>query len=288
MPRKSTSPPPQPRVLDRAQLEAAIRTIDRRIADLQAFDVSSIQERWDPRVTALETKVSASLAEIFGDGTPEYHRHSVGHFDDLPISMLGDRHPPERIRQSVKEGIQGAVVSLQTTRDLMAERLENLEPHATREAMSVHREPGRRCFIVHGRDEAAKEAVARFVAQLALDPLILHEQPNAGRTLIEKLEGHLDVDFAVVLLTPDDVGGVATDQPQLQRRARQNVVLELGLFIGALGRSRVCALHKGVVELPSDFEGVVYIPMDDAGGWRLPLAREIKQAGIEVDLNKAM
>lgn len=116
----------------------------------------------------------------------------------------------------------------------------------------------------------------------------MHEQPNSGRTIIEKLEGHLDVDFAVVLLTPDDVGGLAGDPPRLQNRARQNVVLELGLFIGALGRGRVCALYKGDLELPSDFDGVVYVPMDDAGGWRLLLAREMKQAGMNVDLNRAM
>jgi predicted nucleotide-binding protein len=286
--RRRPSPQPESRNLDGPQLEAAIRTIDRRIADLQAFDVSAIQERWDPRVTALETKLSASLAEIFGEGTPEYNRHSIGSLDGLPISMLGHGYAPERIRQSVSDGIRGAIVNLQTTRDLLRERLESLGPRHAPVPVPARREPGRRVFIVHGRDEAAKEAVARFVAQLQLNPIILHEQPNAGRTIIEKLEGHLDVDFAVIILTPDDVGGVQDDQPQLQNRARQNVVLELGLFIGALGRSRVCALHKGVLELPSDFDGVVYIPMDDAGGWRLLLAREIKQSGIDLDLNLAM
>jgi predicted nucleotide-binding protein len=103
-----------------------------------------------------------------------------------------------------------------------------------------------------------------------------------------RLEHHLDVAFAVILLTPDDIGGVAMDPPQLRSRARQNVVLELGLFIGALGRGRVCALHKGDLELPSDFDGVVYVPMDAAGGWRLLLAREMKQAGLAIDMNRAM
>jgi predicted nucleotide-binding protein len=286
MPRKQTPQPASP-VLGKPQLEAAIRTIDKRIADLKAFDVSPIQERWDPRVEALETKVTASLAEILGEGTPEFNRHYVGQLDDLSISM-GERHHPDEIRQSLKEGIEGAVVKLNSLRDLFSERLEGLPDHVENSETRASREVGDRVFIVHGRDEAAKEAAARFIAQLGLKPIILHEQPNAGRTIIEKLEGHLDVGFAVILLTPDDVGGLAGGQPQLRNRARQNVVLELGLFIGALGRARVCALHKGNLELPSDFDGVVYVPMDDAGGWRLLLAREMKQAGFQIDLNRAM
>jgi predicted nucleotide-binding protein len=96
------------------------------------------------------------------------------------------------------------------------------------------------------------------------------------------------VDFAVIILTPDDVGASIDDSENLRQRARQNVVLELGLFVGAIGRKRVCALHKGNVELPSDFDGVLYVPMDDAAGWHLKLAKELRQSGLEVDLNKAM
>lgn len=286
MARKTPSPPPS-RVLDKSQLEAAIRTLERRLADLKAFDVSSVQERWDPHVEALETKISASLAEIFGEDTPEYRRHSLGSLDSLPVSIMGDRYPPQRIQASIREGIDGAVVRLGSLRGLLEERLETFAP-AQRDHNRAQAEPSDRVFIVHGHDEGAKEATARFIAQLDLKPIILHEQPNAGWTIIEKLERHLDVGFAVVLLTPDDVGGRAQDPPQLRNRARQNVVLELGLFIGALGRARVCALHKGSLELPSDFDGVVYVPMDDAGGWRLLLAREMKQAGLNVDLNRAM
>jgi predicted nucleotide-binding protein len=185
--------------------------------------------------------------------------------------------------------MDGAIVTLESLIELLNERLENMSSASSRPERKVGGEskPGRRVFIVHGRDEAAKEATARFIAKLGLEPIILHEQPNGGRTIIEKLEAHLDVDFAIILLTPDDVGGQAAETPTLNKRARQNVVLELGLFIGALGRSRVCALHKGNLELPSDFDGVVYVSMDD-GGWKLLIAREIKQAGIDVDLNNAI
>jgi len=146
----------------------------------------------------------------------------------------------------------------------------------------------KRVFIVHGHDEAAREGVARFLEKLELEPIILHEQPSGGRTVIEKLEHHGDVGFAVVLLTPDDVGAAASASADLKPRARQNVVLELGYFAGRLGRARVCALHKGALELPSDVIGVVYVPLDSSGAWRLLLAKELREAGFDIDLNAAI
>ena len=143
-------------------------------------------------------------------------------------------------------------------------------------------------FIVHGQDTAAKEEVARFIERLGLRAIILHEQTNKGRTIIEKFEQHSQVGFAVVLLTPDDVGHANLESATPNPRARQNVVFELGFFIGTLGRSRVCALLRGNIEIPTDISGVLYTPMDSAGAWRLQLAREIKAVGIDLDLNRAI
>ncbi|MGH2500967.1 MAG: TIR domain-containing protein [Ktedonobacterales bacterium] len=143
--------------------------------------------------------------------------------------------------------------------------------------------PSRDVFVVHGHDEAAREATARFIAQLGLHPIILHEQANQGLTIIEKFEKHAQVAFAVVLLTPDDTGGSSNEQDALKPRARQNVILELGYFLGRLGRDHVCALYKGGVELPSDMSGVLYVPMDDAGAWKSTLSREIKAAGLDIN-----
>ncbi|HVA00955.1 MAG TPA: nucleotide-binding protein [Terriglobia bacterium] len=145
-------------------------------------------------------------------------------------------------------------------------------------------------FIVHGHDSGLRETVARFVTQLSLEPVILHEKPNEGNTVIEKFEQHSqDVGFAIILLTPDDKGGAADgDLAAYQSRARQNVILELGYFLGALGRKKVCALYSHGVELPSDMNGVLYVPIDEADGWRLKLAKEIKASGIDIDLNKAI
>lgn len=143
----------------------------------------------------------------------------------------------------------------------------------------------RKVFVVHGHDNEAKEATARFLGKLGLTPIILHEQPNSGRTLIEKFEIYSDdVAFAIVLLTPDDVGESKASSVNLQPRARQNVVLELGYFLGRLGRSRVCALHKHGLELPSDYQGVAYVEMDAAGAWKSKLAQELIEAKISIDL----
>lgn len=132
-------------------------------------------------------------------------------------------------------------------------------------------------FLVHGHDEAMKHSVARFIGDVGLVPIILSEQPNKGATIIEKFQHYADVGFAVVLLSSDDVGGKTASA--LKGRARQNVIMELGYFIGRLGRSRVCALKKDEVELPSDILGVVWVPFDVNEGWKIALARELRAAG---------
>lgn len=144
----------------------------------------------------------------------------------------------------------------------------------------------KKIFIVHGHDEGARESVARFLERIGFEPIILHEQANRGRTVIEKVEAHGDVGFAVVLLTPDDEGCVKGGNTE--PRARQNVLLELGYFIGRLGRDHVCALKRGDLEIPSDFAGVVWESMDSSGGWKQALARELKAAGHHIDWNLVM
>lgn len=145
---------------------------------------------------------------------------------------------------------------------------------------------GEKVFIVHGRDEHMKEAAARLVLELGLLPIILGEEVDQGRTIIQKFEDHArEAVFALVLLSPDDVGRLASDEA-LRPRARQNVILELGYFLAKLGPAKVCAIHKGDVEKPSDIDGRLYKPFDAAGMWRLQVAREMKAAGLPVDLNK--
>lgn len=172
-----------------------------------------------------------------------------------------------------------------------------------REQLSLYEEPpamparpekpsaeiGTTVFVVHGHSEAFKQQVARLLAAVTdLEPVILHEQANSGRTIIEKFEDHAGkAAFAVVLLTGDDEGGVR-GSGERRPRARQNVVFELGFFIAALGRSKVAVLHEEGVELPSDMSGVLYTPLDAGGAWKLALGKELRAAGLAVDLNRAM
>jgi predicted nucleotide-binding protein len=142
----------------------------------------------------------------------------------------------------------------------------------------------KRVFLVHGHDSDAKQTVARFLERLGLEPIILHEQANEGRTVIEKIEAFSEVGFAVVLLTPDDVGAAKDDAANVKQRARQNVVLELGYFLGKLRRNRVCALYKTGVEIPSDYQGVLYTELDAKGAWRTSLAQELSNARLPIKL----
>jgi len=197
-------------------------------------------------------------------------------------------HPPspqerlDDLRKDVAEKIQ----RLESIR----ERLEliPLAAGVPRAAPPTARPHTNKVFLVHGHDEAARETIARFLEKLDVTAVILHEQATEGRTLVEKLEHYADVDFAVVLLTPDDVGAAAGSADRLNARARQNVVLELGFFVGKLGRKNVCALHKGALELPSDYLSVGYVPLDAGGGWRLQLAKELRSAGFAIDMNEAI
>lgn len=141
-------------------------------------------------------------------------------------------------------------------------------------------------FIVHGRDDLAKMSAARFVEKLGLKAVILHEQVSGGKTIIEKIEEHTNVGFALVLYTPCDLGGLVGDPPK--SRARQNVVFEHGYLISKLGRRNVCALVKNGTEVPNDISGVVYVPLDEHGAWHLAVAKELRNAGYGIDMNKVI
>lgn len=141
-------------------------------------------------------------------------------------------------------------------------------------------------FIVHGRDNELKQEVARFVERFGIKPIILHEQPSQGMTIIEKIEAYSNVGFGIVLYTPCDVGYKKNHECDKMGRARQNVVFEHGFLIGKLGRSHVCALVKEEVEKPNDISGVVYVNYDEAGAWKYELAKELRSAGYDVDMNK--
>lgn len=173
--------------------------------------------------------------------------------------------------------------------DIMIEEIQSF-PSIKKEALSkaapkTDSNQNRKIFIVHGHDDEMVQASARLVTKLGFDPIILREQPNQGRTIIEKFEDYSDVPFAIVLFSPDDEGK-SLKETHLHKRPRQNVIFELGFFLGKLGRQNVVVLHKEVedFEILSDFQGILFEPYHN--GWELKIAKEIKAAGFEVDLNK--
>lgn len=142
-------------------------------------------------------------------------------------------------------------------------------------------------FVVHGRDKALRLEVQQFIERCTnCKPIILSDQPNQGLDLLGKFQREAETAcFAVVIMSGDDEGRLRASEGEPRPRARQNVIFELGYFIGLLGREKVAVLYESNVEIPSDFGGVVYIQLDQ--GWKFGLYRELKEAKIEVDLNKA-
>lgn len=153
-------------------------------------------------------------------------------------------------------------------------------------------------FIVHGHNEEMKQTVARVVSQLGLTPIILHEQPNGGKTIIEKFEGNAeDVNFAIVLLSADDLAASYRDlngvkdeelRQHLEKRSRQNVVFEMGYLAGKLGRANVFFLLQDGVAKPGDLDGIVYTAYDVARAWRFELVKELKNAGYKVSADQVL
>ena len=204
------------------------------------------------------------------------------------LGIISGGIPEYEFQEAYVNGLQRAQAILESMLDEIEEYWpDNAQPQTVNGQPSVSEQIAtNRVFVVHGRDDRAREAVARFLERLELEPIILQEQPNEGRTIVEKFEEYAQVGFAVVLCTPDDVGALEIERDELKPRPRQNVVFEWGFFLGKIGRNRVCALYKEGVEIPSDYAGVVYIPLDDIGRWQMPLAVELQAAGLPVDLNR--
>ncbi len=203
----------------------------------------------------------------------------INDFQKEILSYVNDASDAE-VRESVKAILESMVDEINKYWGDESEASRSSDSHRDGQINT------KEVFIVHGRNKGAREKVARFLERLELKPVVLHEQPNEGRTIIEKFEDFAHVGFAVVLLTPDDIGRLQDDAGDFRPRARQNVIFEFGYFIGKLGRERVCALVKGNVERPSDYDGVVYVPLDDLGGWEMKLVRELTSVGYKIDLNR--
>ncbi|SHF61078.1 Predicted nucleotide-binding protein containing TIR-like domain-containing protein [Kaistia soli DSM 19436] len=264
-------------------MRRGIVRLTKRLDDVKAFDPNSLS-REDPHETVrpLSTSIETALVETFGSNTIEYNRYWAASQFDWPISF-GDELPHHDKVRSVSADRVRSIQLLGDAISLLQERLGADEEVAVRRTAKTADVQSNRIFVVHGHDSELKESVARWIAKLGYEPIILHEQANVGRTIIQKFRDEAaDVGFAIVLLTPDD------ELPNGKKRARQNVILELGFFLGALGPNRVASLVRGDVETPNDFDGVLYTPVDGAGMWKFALAKELKAAGYQIDMNIAL
>lgn len=162
---------------------------------------------------------------------------------------------------------------------------------ATRDPKPVNYGINAKVFVVYGHDPTARDQLEAMLRRWGLEPLILDQLPSEGQTVIEKLESYTgQVGFGVVLATPDDEGHRANRPDEESFRARQNVVLELGMLLAKLGRRRVAVLLKQQdrMERPSDIQGLIYIPFKDdlprdAG---VLLAKEMVAQGYMIDIKK--
>ena len=266
-------------------IERGIDRLQGRIEELEGFDVQTLVKGRSPEITSLEVAIKDTLGRCFGEHTSAFNRfQSAADLQYFSMSLYGvdDYSTPTR------RNIANAIALLTQAQRTLREDLADHE-HSTEISSSVKKTavvPSNRVFVVHGHDDAALQGLARFLEKLGLEAIILKEQPDQGRTIIEKFEDTSDdIGFAVVLLTPDDIGASVKAETS-DARARQNVVFELGYFAAKLGRGRVCLLRKGHVEIPSDLYGVIYTDMDPADGWKAKLVGELKAAKLDFDANR--
>jgi predicted nucleotide-binding protein len=247
--------------------------------------VSTLPHRNDEKLDALKRRTKMIFTKIFGSKS-SYLQDLEGISFHPQVYFSGMKDSPYNTAwHSGKSEMS----------NLLKTALEELELNSqtSQKDTSTHimKTASNQVFVVHGHDEEMKSTVARALEKLGLQPIILHEQPDKGRTVIEKFIGHSEVPFAIVLFSPDDMAYRVNAQPETARpRARQNVVLELGFFLGKLGRANVLVLHRQApnFELPSDYAGVLFKPFDANGAWRSELVRELKAAGFQVSADNLL
>lgn len=248
------------------------------------------------QVESVRVHMVNNLRDIYGQGSAEFDRYE--HWRILPMYIGSGWEDPAaeaaNEQRNLKAGIEetvkaltGVIRQLEEKREDIAVAEKVVSPAPFLQQPTVKSTKSKRVFVVHGKNDQLKIAVARLVENLGLEAVILHEQPDGGKTVIEKLEANsIDIGYAIVLLTPDDEGYLKGHPEEAKPRARQNVLIELGLFIGLIGRENVCCLNGGV-DLPSDYDGVVYVPVDSGDSWKYVLAKNMKHAGYPfIDLNK--
>ena len=249
-------------------LEKLLKQAESMLSSLSDYSVRS------PEFVAWKTQIERYLSDRFGIDSVEYKAFHERQFHPMAIVSSSD---PLALKV-LRAGIETTKIELE---NYWSEECE-IE-HENTKSIKVNDEIDyKKVFIVHGHNEAMKEATARLLEQQGIEGIILHEQPNRGKTIIEKFERFSDVGAAIILFTKDDKGR-AKEEKNDYDRARQNVVFEAGYFMGKYGRERVVLVAENGVEMPSDLAGVIYTNGDV---WKLDVCRELKDMGFNIDTNK--
>ena len=212
-----------------------------------------------------------------GDAAVEYRTAST-HWG----SAMAPDNPVTKLRFLHQE-VRSEISKLESIRNRLP--MWAPESHTMPSSHTNQVSPEAPIFIVHGSDTLRAESVARTVTTATgREAIILREQPNSGRTLMEKFEQHAaEVSYAIIVLTADDKGGRANED-DTRPRGRQNVIFEMGYFYGLIGRNHVSVLLQPGIEKPSDMDGIVYITYADNGAWKTELFRELRNAGFDIYL----
>jgi len=239
--------------------------------------------------------------EYSGADTPEWGTFKI-RVQNIVAKLLADNSPAQTL---VAEGLiartegngsdqfdiakSNLVKALKTLRATLTDDIfgELKQEKSTSKSAAL----SNKVFVVHGHDQTLKTDVERFLHEVGLIPVVLHREADEGATIIEKFEKHSDVGFAFILLTPDEIS-YTVDQidksdsdKNTELRARPNVIFEFGYFVGKLGRSRVCCLHKGDVVVPSDLNGLIYKKVEGSiESQAYAIIKELKVAGYKISM----
>lgn len=237
------------------------------IDELKNKDSSS-----DSDFKAWKTDVQLCLSGLYGENSIQFKNFNSRHFSPMVIGGNTDWHKPY-------------VRDLETTKKEFERYICDFEEEGINTNMGKNRTSNNKVFIVHGHDGELKEKVARRLEQQGIEAIILSEQVNRGRTIIEKLEAYSDVNVAIILFTQDDLGVAKEEKGNEKYRARQNVVFEAGYFMGYLGRENIIMIADENVEIPGDLSGMVYTTRDS---WEFEMLKELNAAGMKVNMNKLL
>ena len=248
--------------------------LEKLISDARALIEKQVTNS-DTDFEAWEVNVRRFLSKKYGEKSIEYKK-----FDDTSffsgcwgIDTTDEEFHSDCVN-SCREGLEITIAILQSY-------LDDLSDSDTNEGIRPPHN-SKKVFTVHGHDGELKQAVARIIEKQGIEAIILSEQANKGRTIIEKFEDYSDVSGAICLFTADDYGRAKNNTTD-NTRARQNVVLEAGYFMGKLGRNCVAILADKDIEMPSDLSGIVYT---DSTNWEINLLKELKEMGYTIDFNK--